>query len=117
MSNDVTQPAAKGRLSSESAGSGTANAAVPSTGSRSSIEKARVKKFFGRSSAEKEASSNGHADGHKRTESLISTGKRSTTPFDDGPGSSPSATEVRFEHVISTYLVYKYASSRSSLTS
>ena len=88
------------RLSSESGGSGTAIATIQSAGSRGSSEKSRAKKLFGRSSADKESSANGHADGtsvHKRSESMISNGKRSVTPFDDGPGSSPGATEVCYK--------------------
>ncbi len=84
----------KARQSSDSGGSGHAIAAAQSTSSRSSTEKSRAKKLFGRTSADKEGSQTGGDTGHKRNESFISSGRRSVTPFDDGPGSSPSATEV-----------------------
>ena len=85
---------AKARQSSDSGGSGNAITAAQSTSSRSSTEKSRAKKLFGRTSADKEGSQTGGDTGHKRNESFISSGRRSVTPFDDGPGSSPSATEV-----------------------
>ena len=92
----------KERESSDSTASGTPNASgvtLGPTGSRSSLEKARAKKLFGRGSAEKDGSQNSHGNSdnvgaHKRTESLLSNGKRSTTPFDDGQH-SPTSTEVR----------------------
>ncbi|KAL5487695.1 hypothetical protein ACEPAI_5803 [Sanghuangporus weigelae] len=91
--------AAKPRVSSDSAGSGTAVATLPSSGARSSTEKSKTKKLFGRMSVDKDVSSQaGHESGHKRSASIISNGKRPNSTLDDGPGSSPS--EVEFDELM-----------------
>lgn len=85
---------ARPRASSDSAGSGTAVATLQSSGARSSTEKSKTKKLFGRMSVDKDANSQGgYESGHKRSASIISNGKRPSSTLDDGPGSSPS--EVR----------------------
>lgn len=88
----------RARLSSESAGSGTNYVTMPIGNGRSSTEKSKAKKLFGRTSADKDGSQLGHGiytdSSHKRTDSIMSTGRRSATPLGDGPGSSPSANEV-----------------------
>ncbi|EJD01530.1 uncharacterized protein FOMMEDRAFT_126526 [Fomitiporia mediterranea MF3/22] len=93
---------AKPRVSSDSAGSGTAVAALQSSGSRSSTEKSKAKKLFGRMSVDKESGSQGSQnslDGaHKRSGSVMSGGKRPSSALDDGPGSSPS--EVEFDELM-----------------
>ncbi|KAI5119590.1 hypothetical protein M0805_005762 [Coniferiporia weirii] len=99
---DAALAPAKPRGSSESTGSGTAIATVPSSSSRSSTEKSKAKKLFGRMSIDKEGGSQNGSNvadsGHKRSISLISNGKYSVTAMDDGPGSSPS--EVEFDELM-----------------
>lgn len=99
FNGDATQIGSKPRVSSDSTGSGTA---VGATGSRSSTDKSKAKKLFGRISVDKEGGSqNGHNSyegGHKRTASLISTGRRMSSALDDGPGSSPH--EVEFDELM-----------------
>lgn len=85
---------AKPRVSSDSTGSGTTVAALQSSGSRSSTEKSKAKKLFGRISVDKEGGSQGGHNSlegaHKRSASILSHGRRGSGALDDGPGSSPN---------------------------
>lgn len=91
------------RSSIESTGSGTAVAPVPSANSRSSSEKSKAKKLFGRISVDKDGGS-GHAHtgsgrnsldfGHRRSNSVMSNGKRSVSAADDTASSSPCEVSV-----------------------
>ena len=95
------------RSSIESTGSGTAVAPVPSSNSRSSSEKSKAKKLFGRISVDKDGGS-GHAHtgsgrnsldfGHRRSNSVMSNGKRSVSAAGEAASSSPS--EVRIYELV-----------------